>query len=196
MTPTRRTLKRRLLASVLTSIYLSLLALVGAVMTFALRPFGQPLWTLGPDRLTWGPKRICTWVRLHDRLGGRTFRDYNTHLYLTEAPRREAVRLILEHLAAGDPAEPVVLTADFNATPRAPSRQLFAQAGLADSAEKAGQRPGAPTFQLYGIPVRCLDGVLVGPGWRVKRHLVLDAKPHNTFPSDHFGVLADLSWGQ
>jgi endonuclease/exonuclease/phosphatase family metal-dependent hydrolase len=135
-----------------------------------------------------GGQRICTWVRLRDRSGG-VFRVYNTHLHLTEGPRRSAARVILAHVAAGDPADAVVLTADFNAPPSAPSRQLFAAAGLADSAT----RVGAATFQLYGLPLRCLDGILVGPGWRVDNHLILDVKPNNKFPSDHFGVLADLT---
>jgi endonuclease/exonuclease/phosphatase family metal-dependent hydrolase len=137
-------------------------------------------------------KRICTWVRLRDRDSGRVLRVYNTHLYLTEKPRREAARLILAHVAAGDPDDAVVLTGDFNAPPAAPSRRLFARAGLSDSAERAGRPGGARTFQLYGIPLRSLDAVLVGPGWRARNHHILDVKPGNTFPSDHFGVLADL----
>src|SRR5262249_47156018 len=72
-------------------------------------------------------KRICTWVRLRDRVTGRTVRVYNTHLYLTEAPRLTAARLILAHVAAGDRADAVLLTADFNAPPSAPSRRLFTE---------------------------------------------------------------------
>ncbi len=137
-------------------------------------------------------KRICTWVRLRDRPSGRTLRIYNTHLYLTEAPRRTAVRLILDHIAAGDPKDAVLLTADFNASPSAPSRRLFLDAGLADSAALAGRRPGTPTFQLYGFGLWCIDGILVDSHWHVANHLVLRVKPHNTFPSDHFALLADL----
>jgi len=91
--------------------------------------------------------------------------------------------------AVGDPADAVVLTADFNASPTAPSRRLFGEAGLGDSAEQTGK----PTFQLYGIGLSCLDGILVNPHWRVHQHLTLDVKPGNTFPSDHFGLLADLA---
>jgi len=138
-------------------------------------------------------KRICTWVRLRDRVSGRTLRVYNTHLYLTEAPRRTAAKLILAQIAAGDPADAVVVTADFNAGPAAPSRRLFAQAGLADSATLAGKLPGQPTFQLYGIGVSCLDGVLVDRRWRVQRHDILAVKPGSTFPSDHFGIVVDLA---
>jgi endonuclease/exonuclease/phosphatase family metal-dependent hydrolase len=139
-------------------------------------------------------KRICTWVRLRDRASGRTLRVYNTHLYLTESPRRTAARIILTHVAAGDPADAVLLTADFNAAPSAPSRRLFTQGGLADSAERAGKPAGKPTFHFfYGIAVECLDGILVDPHWRVEKHHILDVKPGNVFPSDHFGILADLA---
>jgi endonuclease/exonuclease/phosphatase family metal-dependent hydrolase len=138
-------------------------------------------------------KRICTWVRLYDRVSGRTLRVYNTHLYLTEMPRRTAAELILAHIAAGDPGDAVLLSADFNAAPSVPSRRLFTQTGLADSAERAGRPIGQPTFHVYGIGLWCLDGILVDRNWRVHQHLTLDVKPQNTFPSDHFGLLADLA---
>jgi endonuclease/exonuclease/phosphatase family metal-dependent hydrolase len=138
-------------------------------------------------------KRICTWVRLRDRLSGRTLRVYNTHLYLTEAPRLKAAKLILAHITAHDPADAVLLTADFNASPAVASRRLFTEAGLADSAEKAGQKAGKPTFHgFYGIGLSCIDGILVDKSWHVHNHLILDVKPNSTFPSDHFGILADL----
>jgi endonuclease/exonuclease/phosphatase family metal-dependent hydrolase len=138
-------------------------------------------------------KRICTWVRLRDRVTGRTLRVYNTHNYLTEAPRLTAARLIAAHIAAGDPRDAVVLTADFNATASAPSRRAFEEGGLVDSAKRAGQGTGQPTFQLYGIGLWGIDGILVGPDWHVHEHRILDVKPGNIFPSDHFAVLADLA---
>jgi endonuclease/exonuclease/phosphatase family metal-dependent hydrolase len=140
-------------------------------------------------------KRICTWVRLRDRVKGRRVRVYNTHLYLTEAPRLTAAKLILAHVTAGDRADAVLLTADFNATPSVPSRQLFTgiETGLTDSAERAGKPVGNPTFQLYGIGLWCIDGILIDSKWVVHDHRILDVKPKNTFPSDHFALLADLA---
>jgi endonuclease/exonuclease/phosphatase family metal-dependent hydrolase len=88
-----------------------------------------------------------------------------------------------------------VLTADFNASPSAPSRRLFtgSKPGLMDSAERAGKRAGSPTFHLYGIGLWCIDGILVDSKCEVHEHRILDVKPRNTFPSDHFGLLADLA---
>ena len=137
-------------------------------------------------------KRLCTWVRLRDRASGRIIRVYNTHLYLTEAARRSAVGPILAHIAAGDPEDAVLLSADFNAPPSAPSRRLLGNAELTDCAVLAGQPAGKRTFHLYGIPLRSLDGVLVDGHWRVRQHSILKSKPGNVYPSDHFGVLADL----
>jgi len=145
-----------------------------------------------PTTVLLGPKRICTWVRLRDREDGRCLRIYNTHLYLTEPARLRAVRMILARIDRGDPADAVLVTGDFNAGPAAPSRRLFTAAGLISTAELAGAAPGAPTYQFYGIRLRNLDEILADRRWRVLDHRVLDVKPENTFPSDHFGVMADV----
>jgi endonuclease/exonuclease/phosphatase family metal-dependent hydrolase len=138
-------------------------------------------------------KRICTWVRLHDRVSDRTIRVYNTHLYLSEPPRLAAVKLIQAHIAAGDPSDAVLLAADFNSTLGTPSRRLFGESGLIDSAERAGKPVGRPTFHYgYGIGLWCIDGILVDSHWQVHNHIVLDVKPLNTYPSDHFGLMGDL----
>jgi endonuclease/exonuclease/phosphatase family metal-dependent hydrolase len=139
-----------------------------------------------------GPKRICTWVRLRDRQTGRAFRVYNTHLYLTEVSRQRAVLLILAQIAQSDSAEPILLAGDFNATEESPSRRLFARARLESTATLATQQP-QPTYQFYGIPLRNLDEILASPEWEVHAHEVLDVKPGNRYPSDHFGVMADLT---
>jgi endonuclease/exonuclease/phosphatase family metal-dependent hydrolase len=136
-------------------------------------------------------KRICTWVRLCDQPSGRTLRVYNTHQYLTAAAQQPASAIILDHIKAGDPSDATLLAGDFNATPEAPSRRVFARAGLRETALLAG-RAAEGTYQFSGLRLRCLDGILVGPGWRLHRYTVVNVKPCRVFPSDHFGVMADL----
>jgi endonuclease/exonuclease/phosphatase family metal-dependent hydrolase len=145
-----------------------------------------------PIRTLLGPKRICTWIRLRDRRTARSFRVYNLHLYLTDLPQQDAARLILGRIARGDATEPVLVTGDFNAVPDAPCRRLFDEAGLRPCAVVAGVSPGTPTYQFYGIHLRSLDEIFVDRSWRVAARRVLDMKPGNTYPSDHFGVMADL----
>jgi endonuclease/exonuclease/phosphatase family metal-dependent hydrolase len=139
-----------------------------------------------------GPKRICTWVRLRDRQTGRAFRLYNLHQYLTEQARVQAARIVLARIDEGDPSDAIVVTGDFNATPETQDRQLFEVVGLVPSARGSGVTANLPTYQFYGIRLRRLDDILVDRSWRVLDQYVIDAKPDNTFPSDHFGVMADL----
>jgi endonuclease/exonuclease/phosphatase family metal-dependent hydrolase len=145
-----------------------------------------------PSSLTLGPKRICTWARLFDRASGRYIRVYNTHLYLTENASQRAVRVILAWIAQGDPADAILVTGDFNAPPGAASRRLFEGAGLISTAEASGSSTTLPTYHFYGIRLRSLDEVLGSRDWIIREHRVLDVKPGNTYPSDHFGVMADL----
>jgi endonuclease/exonuclease/phosphatase family metal-dependent hydrolase len=147
-----------------------------------------------PPRSTFfGPKRICTWVRLRDRQSGRFLRVYNTHLYLTESARLGAARIILARIAEGEPTDAVLVTGDFNAPPKTPNRMLFEQAGLMSSDELISESPGAPTYQFYGMRLKSLDDILINHGWHVESRRVLDVKPGNTYPSDHFGVMCDLT---
>jgi endonuclease/exonuclease/phosphatase family metal-dependent hydrolase len=147
---------------------------------------------LPPRSTLFGPKRICTWARLLDRQSGRFLRVYNTHLYLTESARLDAARIILAHIGEGDPTDAVLVAGDFNAPPKTPNRLLFEKAGLMSSDELIGDSPGASTYQFYGIRLKSLDDILVNRGLRVDSRRVLDVKPGNTFPSDHFGVMCDL----
>jgi endonuclease/exonuclease/phosphatase family metal-dependent hydrolase len=140
----------------------------------------------------WGPKRICTWVRLRDQETGRSLRVYNTHQYLTEPARVEAVRVILAKIDMEDPSDAVLVAGDFNAPPETQDRRLFEAVGFISTAQRAGASTVTPTYQFYGIRLRRLDDILVNRGCRVVNHYVVDAKPDNIFPSDHFGVMADL----
>ncbi|MCI0464689.1 MAG: hypothetical protein L0Z62_47805 [Gemmataceae bacterium] len=92
-------------------------------------------------------------------------------------------RIVLDHIRAGDPADAVLLVGDFNAGPDAPTRRLFAEVGLRETAALAGKR-AAPTYQFYGVRLGSLDGILAGRGWRVSRHAVVDVKPGGVFPAD------------
>ena len=125
---------------------------------------------------------------------GRFLRIYNTHLYLTERARLQAVRLILARIDLGDPADAVLVTGDFNAASRRlPTGGSSTTTGLVSTAELAGVPTGRPDLSVLRNPP-AQPGRNPGrsrAGASLDRR-VLDVKPENTFPSDHFGVMADL----
>jgi endonuclease/exonuclease/phosphatase family metal-dependent hydrolase len=147
---------------------------------------------LPPRNTLLGPKRICTWVRLRDNHSGRTIRVYNTHSYLSGRAQLNAARVILARIAASDPGDALLLTGDFNAPPGTPARLLLEKAGLVSSGSPWPDSSAASTYQFYGIRLKSLDEVLVDRQWHVESRRVLDMKPGNTYPSDHFGVMADV----
>ena len=99
----------------------------------------------------WGPKRICTWVRLRDRETGRSLRVYNTHQYLTEPARVEAVRIILAKIDTEDPSDAVLIAGDFNAPPETQDRRLFEAVGFISAAQRAALRPPRRPINFTGF---------------------------------------------
>ena len=59
--------------------------------------------------------RICTWARFMDREGGGTFCFYNNHFdHIGEVARAGSARLVVQHIAARDTQDPVVVVGDLN----------------------------------------------------------------------------------
>jgi len=114
---------------------------------------------------------------------------------LIESSRRFAAAIIFSPTGAYDRMDAVLLTADFNASPDASSRQLLHSAGWQVCAAWVGRPPGTPTDRFDGIALWCLDGILRDrkwKKWKVPYDHVLAMKPADLSPSDHFGPLADL----
>ena len=128
-----------------------------------------------------------------NRATGRSLRVYNTHQYMTEPARVEAVRVILAMIEKGESGGSSACCRRFQRGTRdTGSPALRGGRFHFDCRARASASTVAPTYQFYGIRLRRLDDILVNRGWQVVNHQVVDAKPDNIFPSDHFGVMADL----
>ncbi|HOB73062.1 MAG TPA: endonuclease/exonuclease/phosphatase family protein [Phycisphaerae bacterium] len=98
-----------------------------------------------PGSKTWGNKlpRVCTWARFEDRVTGREFYAYNTHLDHQSQPARErGVELIARRIAERKvPTAPVVVTGDFNAAESNPAiRYLLEGPGFRARRSDRGER--------------------------------------------------------
>ncbi len=152
---------------------------------------------------SWGNTitRICTWARLVDR-DGRAFWVYNVHLDHQSQPSRErSTALLAERLAARrTPAEPAIVTGDFNAgeSNAAVSRLLSPTDGrpapLIDTfrARHPDEREvGTFTGFRFGETGRDkIDYVLVTPGVDILDAAILRTSRDGRYPSDHFPVTA------
>lgn len=151
-----------------------------------------------PGSRSWGNRipRICTWARLIDR-DGQGFYVYNVHLDHESQPSRErSAQLLLERIQArGFPADPVVVTGDFNAGEKNPALAtlLGPFVDTFRAVRPDDEQVGTFTGFRYGrIDGEKIDYVLVQPGTEVMDAGILRFSRRNRYPSDHFPVTARI----
>lgn len=173
---------------------------------------------------SWGNDitRICSWVRLIEKPGGRTgeggpggraFYVFNTHLdHRSEPSRQKSAELIALRIANRDRLnDPVILAGDFNCGEQSPAiRFLTGQspspieqgtptagwAGLADSYRSLHPDDAeVGTFHAFKGTTsgEKIDFILVSRDVRVRSAAIIRAQRDGRFPSDHFAVMADLT---
>lgn len=141
--------------------------------------------------------RVCTEVLLNELATGRVLRVVNTHLdHVGVEARRQGLAQILDNLRSRTlfPDAPVILTGDFNATPRSPELAVldddpaFTNAtegiGITFHGYMRAQHPGLIDYIYLKGPLAC-DGV---EKWT-------DVKD-GVYLSDHYPVCAQLRWTQ
>jgi endonuclease/exonuclease/phosphatase family metal-dependent hydrolase len=157
-----------------------------------------------PASRSWGNRitRICTWARFVDR-DGRGFYVFNLHLDHESQPSREqSVALLARRIAArAFPAEPVMVTGDFNSGERNPaitalverpdaaSRLVDTFRVLHPAATEVGTFTG---FKFGNTAGEKIDYVLVQPGTEVLSAGIVRTSRGNRYPSDHFPVAATI----
>ena len=157
-----------------------------------------------PASTSWGNAitRICTWARLVDR-DGRGFYLFNLHLDHQSQPSREKSTALLRRRidARAFPADPVVVTGDFNAGESNP-----ALAVLVSKADPASlfvdtyrvKHPKETTvgtfngFRMENTAGEKIDYVLVQPGTEVISAEIVRTSRNGRYPSDHFPVAATV----
>ena len=159
---------------------------------------------------TWGNTitRICTWVRLIDR-DGRAVWLFNVHLDHQSQPSRErSTQLLRERIEArAFPAEPVIVTGDFNVGESNPAmltltggREGSPTAPLVDTfrvlhpdQEEVGTFTG---FKMGTVAGPKIDYVLVQPEAQVLSAAIVRTSRDGRYPSDHFPVVARVNVGK
>jgi endonuclease/exonuclease/phosphatase family metal-dependent hydrolase len=129
------------------------------------------------------------------------------HLGPDEAIRDEQTAALVEWLDAAPDADATILMGDFNADPAEPSPARLRAAGFRSAFEEAnGSEPAvtwpsgltAPGMDTDGEP-ECLDYIwLRGTARATSARLVFDRpdpEDATIYPSDHFGIAAQLEIG-
>ncbi len=151
-----------------------------------------------PGSTSWGNRitRICTWARLIDR-DGTPFWFFNVHLDHQSQPSRErSAELLLRRIdARAFPAEPVIVTGDFNAgEDNAAIQTMLSGKALVDTFRVLHpDEKRVVTFSGFTMePIEGpkIDYVLVQPGTEVLSAEIVRTSRDGRYPSDHFPVTA------
>ncbi|MCM4159700.1 endonuclease/exonuclease/phosphatase family protein [Antarcticibacterium flavum] len=143
--------------------------------------------------------RVCTWVKLKEKEGGKEFFVFNTHFdHEGDEAREKSTQLILDKMAEINKEEkPAILMGDLNLEPDTePIKKIAAQ--MNDSKYSAQTVSFGPegTFNGYDFkaPVeRRIDYIFTTKGnIKILKYGVLSDSKDLKYPSDHLPVVVKL----
>jgi endonuclease/exonuclease/phosphatase family metal-dependent hydrolase len=149
---------------------------------------------------TWGNnvRRMVTWVRFRDRVTGREFYFWNTHLdHEVQVAREKAAELIRQRIGRLPADVPLFLVGDFNSIAVANRAYdiLTKEAGLTDTwfAARERRNEDANSFTGFG-PLRRegerIDWILARGAIDVRATELVTFRQGDQWPSDHLPVVA------
>jgi len=142
--------------------------------------------------------RICSWGKFRDKATKKVFYFFCSHYdHQGKVARRESSKLLLSRIKSIAKGFPVFAVGDYNAAPTdEPIQYLLNDGLLRDSYVISRQPPYGTkgTFQGYRLDAKLdegqrIDFILVTDKVEIERYGVLNDRPYNRFPSDHFPVL-------
>ena len=154
--------------------------------------------------------RICTWARFFEKLSGKAFYLYNTHLdHESQISREKSVRLIMERIHCQNSGDPFVITGDFNIKEDNPVVLYLKGEALKidDLQEYVNSLPVIDTFRerhprtlrtgtfheftgcVYG---KKIDYIFATPDVTVIDTKIIRDARNGRYPSDHYPITAHL----
>lgn len=139
--------------------------------------------------------RMATYVKLTDKVTGKSYVHINTHLdHIGRVARVNGARMIAEK-AASFGGLPVVATGDFNVTPDSDCYATMISSNMGDARTLAPDSDSSFTFHWFDpdkyhdiIDYVFVDRATVAP----VRFRVFNEKINGSFYSDHYAVYADI----
>ncbi|MCZ4244588.1 endonuclease/exonuclease/phosphatase family protein [Pedobacter punctiformis] len=141
--------------------------------------------------------RVCSWVKLYDKLNKKDFIVFNTHYdHIGVQARIESAKLIKQKIQEIAPKLPVVFTGDLNVTPETEAISTI-KSFLLDAKDITVEPPYGPvgTFNAFNFNSELkdkIDYVFVNKGFSVQKFAVLTDSKDQRYYSDHLPVFVKL----
>lgn len=141
--------------------------------------------------------RVCSWVKLFDKMNKKEFIVFNTHYdHIGVQARINSAILIKQKIQQIAPDLPVVFTGDLNVTPET-SAIATIKSFLIDAKEVSVEPPYGPdgTFNAFDFNSDLkdrIDYIFVNKKIRVQKFAVLTDSKNKRYFSDHLPVFARI----
>jgi endonuclease/exonuclease/phosphatase family metal-dependent hydrolase len=151
-----------------------------------------------PGSKHWGNNitRICTWIRVTDRLTGKHFYHYNLHIdHLSQPSRERSTELLIKKIKSQPEQLPVIITGDFNSGEENQAIKNILQSGMIDSHRLLhGKDPNEGTFNEFkGITTgEKIDFIFITKEFQAKESEIIHTNVRGKYLSDHFPVFAQF----
>ena len=139
--------------------------------------------------------RLCTWVRLYDKIRKQEFYVFNTHYdHLGVLARVKSSELIQKQIPLIAGNLPVILTGDLNVTPQTESVATL-KTFLSDAREVSQEPPYGPEGSFNGFKFNAalkdrIDYIFTSKHFKVLKYGILSDSKEQRYPSDHLPVFS------
>jgi endonuclease/exonuclease/phosphatase family metal-dependent hydrolase len=146
--------------------------------------------------------RVCTYALFSDKMTGKRFWVFNTHLdHIGEEARTKGIKLILSEIeSVNRPDYPVIFMGDFNSEPDT-ERIVSLKKEMIDTRSVSENPPFGPSGTFNGFkhdePVtKLIDYIFISKNEKLKvlKYAVLSDSKDLKYPSDHLPVYVELKY--
>ena len=145
--------------------------------------------------------RICSWVYLQDKKSGKKFYFFNAHFdHQGVQARQESGKLILQKIKAIAGKAPALFTGDLNGSQSSDWYKTIANSDLLKDTYFQVKYPYANNASFNGFGAtksdnnEIIDHIFISDDFAVKKWGLLTDTYHGKYPSDHFPVVAEISF--
>lgn len=143
--------------------------------------------------------RICSWIKLRTKQGGKTFYVFNVHYdHQGVQARIESSKLMIDKIKQIAGKQPVIFTGDFNGNHQSEWYLNIKNSGVFRDVLGLVAHPyvnngSFNSFSANNPSKDIIDHIFISSHFSVRKYGILTDTYHGKFPSDHFPVLAVLN---
>jgi endonuclease/exonuclease/phosphatase family metal-dependent hydrolase len=145
--------------------------------------------------------RICSWVYLQDKKSGKKFYFFNAHFdHQGVQARQESSKLVLQKIKEIAGKAPALFTGDLNGSQSSDWYKAIVNSGLLKDTYFQVKYPYANNASFNGFGAtksdnnEIIDHIFISDDFAVKKWGLLTDTYHGKYPSDHFPVVAEISF--